>query len=67
MRSAHLLKHAITLNILGVGATAPDADSACRCPNNCSHKLGSSCAFFQDGNTIKGACVNGDGGLTCST
>ncbi|KAJ3863827.1 MAG: hypothetical protein NXY57DRAFT_963568 [Lentinula lateritia] len=52
---------------LGVGATAPDPDSACRCPKNCSHKLGSSCAFFEDGNTIKGACVNGDGGLTCST
>ncbi|KAJ3726851.1 hypothetical protein C8R42DRAFT_717688 [Lentinula raphanica] len=52
---------------MGVSATAPDPDSACRCPNNCSHKFGDSCAFFQDGNTIKGSCVNGNGGLTCAT
>ncbi|THU90305.1 hypothetical protein K435DRAFT_968749 [Dendrothele bispora CBS 962.96] len=52
---------------LGVSATAPDADSACRCLKNCSHKNGSSCKFFQDGNTLSGSCVDGNGGLTCAT
>jgi hypothetical protein len=39
---------------IGVGAVAPDADSACRCPNNCSHKFGDSCKFKDNGNTIQG-------------
>ncbi|KIK53026.1 hypothetical protein GYMLUDRAFT_250735 [Collybiopsis luxurians FD-317 M1] len=52
---------------IGVGAIAPDPDSVCRCPNNCEHQFGDSCAFYQDGNVINGACVNGNGGLTCAT
>ncbi|THU77949.1 hypothetical protein K435DRAFT_786450 [Dendrothele bispora CBS 962.96] len=39
---------------LGVSATAPDPDSACRCPKNY-------------GNTLSGSCVDGNGGLTCAT
>ncbi|KAJ3981003.1 hypothetical protein F5890DRAFT_1538165 [Lentinula detonsa] len=45
---------AILIAAIGVGAIAPDPDSACRCPNNCQHKLGDSCAFYQDGNVING-------------
>ncbi|KAF8829359.1 hypothetical protein F5879DRAFT_993324 [Lentinula edodes] len=55
------------IGVTSVAAIAADPDSACRCPNNCSHKFGSSCKFFDDGNTISGACTNGNGGLTCST
>ncbi|KAI4869781.1 hypothetical protein F4820DRAFT_443859 [Hypoxylon rubiginosum] len=54
---------------MGAALTAIDADSACRCPNNCSHHLGSSCAYkagsSTDGSTINGSCQNGNGGLTC--
>ncbi|KAJ4464538.1 hypothetical protein C8J55DRAFT_566814 [Lentinula edodes] len=46
---------------------AADPDSACRCPNNCSHKFGDSCKFYDNGNVISGSCVNGSGGLTCAT
>ncbi|KAJ3917927.1 hypothetical protein F5877DRAFT_79473 [Lentinula edodes] len=46
---------------------APDANSACRCPKNCSHKYGSSCKFYHDGNVLSGSCINGNGGLTCAT
>ena len=38
----------------GVGAIAPDPDSACRCPNNCEHKFGDSCKFFDEGNIVEG-------------
>ncbi|KAF2992908.1 hypothetical protein E8E13_000141 [Curvularia kusanoi] len=31
---------------------APDAINACNCPNNCRHKLGSSCKFYREGNVI---------------
>ncbi|KAJ4483837.1 hypothetical protein J3R30DRAFT_1840213 [Lentinula aciculospora] len=56
---------ALLIAIVSVNAVAPDADSACRCPNNCSHKNGSSCKFFQDGNVLDGSCGDGNGGLTC--
>ncbi|KAJ3927794.1 MAG: hypothetical protein NXY57DRAFT_978184 [Lentinula lateritia] len=46
---------------------AADPESACRCPNNCSHKYGSSCKFYDNGNVLSGACINGNGGLTCAT
>ncbi|KIK53025.1 hypothetical protein GYMLUDRAFT_250734 [Collybiopsis luxurians FD-317 M1] len=52
---------------IGVGVVAPDANSACRCLNSCSHKFGDSCKFKDNGNTIEGACINGNGGLTCAT
>ncbi|KAK7453230.1 hypothetical protein VKT23_011907 [Stygiomarasmius scandens] len=52
---------------VGVSAIAPDPDSACRCPNNCSHKNGDSCKFFLNGNVLSGSCVDGNGGLTCAT
>ncbi|KAJ3722140.1 hypothetical protein DFJ43DRAFT_1093275 [Lentinula guzmanii] len=55
------------MGVASVAAIAPDADSACRCPNNCSHKFGDSCKFFDEGNVISGSCTNGNGGLTCST
>lgn len=28
---------------------APDAISACNCPNNCRHRLGDSCKFYREG------------------
>jgi hypothetical protein len=31
---------------------AQDSISACNCPNNCQHKLGSSCKFYKKGNVI---------------
>ncbi|KIK56519.1 hypothetical protein GYMLUDRAFT_47043 [Collybiopsis luxurians FD-317 M1] len=46
---------ALLVAAIGVGAIAPDPDSACRCPNNCQHQFGDS------------SCVNGNGGLTCAT
>ncbi|KAE9403146.1 hypothetical protein BT96DRAFT_917758 [Gymnopus androsaceus JB14] len=58
---------AILVAAIGVGAIAPDPDSACQCPNNCQHTFGASCAYYSDGNVIDGSCVNGANGLTCST
>ncbi|GAW06223.1 hypothetical protein LENED_008127 [Lentinula edodes] len=37
---------------------AADPDSACRCPNNCSHKFGDSCKFYDNGNVISGSCCS---------
>ncbi|KIK53035.1 hypothetical protein GYMLUDRAFT_49595 [Collybiopsis luxurians FD-317 M1] len=53
---------ALLVAAIGVGAIAPDPDSACRCPNNCQHQFGDSCALCKIA-----ACVNGNGGLTCAT
>ncbi|KAF1959723.1 hypothetical protein CC80DRAFT_489823 [Byssothecium circinans] len=40
---------------------APDPIAACNCPNNCRHKNGSSCKFYDNGNTISGECqIEGD-------
>ncbi|KAI0179961.1 hypothetical protein GGR52DRAFT_568727 [Hypoxylon sp. FL1284] len=54
---------------MGAVLTATDSDSACRCPNNCSHGLGSGCAYkagsSTSGSTVEGTCQNGNGGLTC--
>jgi hypothetical protein len=33
---------------------APDSIDACNCPNNCQHKLGTSCKFYKEGNIISG-------------
>ncbi|KAF2789878.1 hypothetical protein K505DRAFT_327945 [Melanomma pulvis-pyrius CBS 109.77] len=46
---------------------APDPISACNCPNNCQHKVGSSCKFYSQGNTLSGECqLNGNAGnLIC--
>ncbi|KAE9403145.1 hypothetical protein BT96DRAFT_917757 [Gymnopus androsaceus JB14] len=46
---------AILVAAIGVGAIAPDPDSACQCPNNCQHTFGAS------------SCTNGANGLTCTT
>ncbi|KAF2650070.1 hypothetical protein K491DRAFT_697596 [Lophiostoma macrostomum CBS 122681] len=45
--------------------TAHNAVDACNCPNNCSHHAGSSCAFYDNGNTIHGVCNDVNGGLVC--
>ncbi|KAE9403147.1 hypothetical protein BT96DRAFT_990594 [Gymnopus androsaceus JB14] len=45
---------AILVATVGVGAIAPDPDSACQCPNNCQHTFGASCAYYSDGNVIDG-------------
>ncbi|KAE9383455.1 hypothetical protein BT96DRAFT_923364 [Gymnopus androsaceus JB14] len=59
---------AVLIAAIGVGAIGdPIPNSACQCPNNCEHTLGSSCTFFLDGNTINGSCVNDGDGLTCAT
>ncbi|XXH05899.1 hypothetical protein Hte_012341 [Hypoxylon texense] len=54
---------------MGIAITATNPDAACRCPNNCSHELGSSCAYkagsSTDGSTVDGTCGEGNGGLTC--
>ncbi|KAK8101884.1 uncharacterized protein PG998_006706 [Apiospora kogelbergensis] len=48
---------------------ATDKVSACNCPNNCSHKAGSSCKYRKDGTngspTIKGKCSDINGKLVC--
>ncbi|KAK7992374.1 hypothetical protein PG988_001168 [Apiospora saccharicola] len=45
---------------------ATDPVSACNCPNNCSHKNGSSCKFWSSdgGHQISGKCV-GNESLVC--
>ncbi|KAI0123410.1 hypothetical protein BJ170DRAFT_697885 [Xylariales sp. AK1849] len=49
--------------------TATNPVAACNCPNNCSHKAGSSCAYkagtSTDGSTVKGKCALKKGTLTC--
>ncbi|KAI1370513.1 hypothetical protein F4677DRAFT_438247 [Hypoxylon crocopeplum] len=54
---------------MGAALTATDPVSACNCPNNCSHGLGSSCAYkagvSTDGSTINGKCADVSGTLTC--
>ncbi|KAJ8119292.1 hypothetical protein ONZ43_g3728 [Nemania bipapillata] len=50
-------------------ATDPFVDYACNCPNNCSHKAGSSCAYY-DGPSdtsgkVYGTCASRGGSLSC--
>ncbi|KAK7947031.1 uncharacterized protein PG986_011352 [Apiospora aurea] len=48
---------------------ATDKYTACNCPNNCSHKAGSSCKYRKDGTngspTISGKCQDINGRLEC--
>ncbi|KAI1077833.1 hypothetical protein F5B20DRAFT_550518 [Whalleya microplaca] len=54
---------------MGAALTAVDAVSACNCPNNCSHKVGSSCKYLAGPSTsssvISGKCGEQNGQLTC--
>ncbi|KAH8165736.1 hypothetical protein CIB48_g2524 [Xylaria polymorpha] len=49
--------------------TATDPYYACNCPNNCSHKAGSSCAYHagpsDSSAVVHGTCVNRGDSLTC--
>ncbi|KAI0442204.1 hypothetical protein F4803DRAFT_551366 [Xylaria telfairii] len=49
--------------------TATDPYYACNCPNNCSHKDGSSCAYYagpsDTSGVVYGTCVSRGGSLTC--
>ncbi|KAJ3981005.1 hypothetical protein F5890DRAFT_1538169 [Lentinula detonsa] len=65
--SAVLIAAISVTSVSAAADIAADPDSACRCPNNCSHKFGDSCKFYDNGNVISGSCVNGNGGLTCAT
>lgn len=31
---------------------APNAISACNCPNNCRHRVGDSCKFYKEGYVV---------------
>ncbi|KAG6008294.1 hypothetical protein E4U43_000183 [Claviceps pusilla] len=48
---------------------ATDAFFACNCPNNCSHKYGSSCKYYKNfsdsGPVASGKCGWKDGQLFC--
>ncbi|KAK6855598.1 hypothetical protein PG995_007749 [Apiospora arundinis] len=48
---------------------APDKYNACQCPNNCSHKEGSSCKYKRDkapgSPVISGHCAFVNGQLEC--
>ncbi|KAG6008295.1 hypothetical protein E4U43_000184 [Claviceps pusilla] len=60
---------ALVLMVSGAAAIATDPYHACSCPNNCSHKVGSSCKFRggPSGNSpvLSGKCESFGGGLTC--
>ncbi|KAI2603691.1 hypothetical protein GGR54DRAFT_644543 [Hypoxylon sp. NC1633] len=49
--------------------TATDPYYACNCPNNCSHKAGSSCKYYDgpsdSSDTVSGTCASRGGELTC--
>ncbi|KAK0702737.1 hypothetical protein B0H67DRAFT_595030 [Lasiosphaeris hirsuta] len=55
----------VPVNIL----IATDSYFACNCPNNCSHKQGSSCKYFtgpsNNSPVAKGKCARRDGQLVC--
>ncbi|EDU50946.1 hypothetical protein PtrSN002B_011038 [Pyrenophora tritici-repentis] len=46
---------------------APDATNACNCPNNCRHRVGDSCKFYQQGYVVTATCQQGgaNGALIC--
>ncbi|KAI1649663.1 uncharacterized protein F4817DRAFT_313390 [Daldinia loculata] len=54
---------------MGAALIATNPDAACNCPNNCSHKDGSSCKYYagpSDSSTVvSGKCRNQNGSLTC--
>ncbi|KAG5948130.1 hypothetical protein E4U59_003472 [Claviceps monticola] len=60
---------AVLLMVSGATAIATDAYHACNCPNNCSHRSGSSCKFRggPSGNApvLKGKCEIVGGYLSC--
>ncbi|KAI0742588.1 hypothetical protein C8Q80DRAFT_1273221 [Daedaleopsis nitida] len=55
--------------VMGAALIATDPVSACNCPNNCSHKAGSSCKFFSGPSNSSpvssGHCTEKSGTLTC--